>query len=101
MSEEDRLEMVAAEGDGGFNPDDYQSPPHDGAWSDNFIINKAWVDRVTTSWRNIPNSGGLKIRRVTKVIYIKDDATAYMASYKIEQTAFYYDVEVYIAERIS
>ncbi|AOE44537.1 hypothetical protein SEA_JUMBO_26 [Gordonia phage Jumbo] len=44
--------------------EDYEAPPHDGIWPDNFLINKDWVDQnVNYQFTVLPNSGSMSIRR--------------------------------------
>ena len=84
------------------DPDDYDPPPHDGYWPTAFLINPAYVDSLTTSWRTIPNSDGIRARKSVAGLHIRDP-TADVYTFAITASEVVLDdltTPIYIAERI-
>lgn len=83
-------------------PDDYDPPPHDGYWPTTFLINRAYVDSLTTSWRTVPNSDGIRARKSVSGLHLRDPTGA-VYTFTITATDVVLDdltIPVYIAERI-
>ena len=85
------------------DPDDYDPPPHDGYWPTTFfLINRAYVDSLTTSWRTVPNSDGIRARKSVAGLHLRDP-TGVIYTFTITATEVVLDdtnIPIYIAERI-
>lgn len=83
-----------------INPNDFDPPPSDGYWPMRFLVNAEYVDTLTTSWRTIPNSDGIRARRNTAGDLLLRDPDLTVFTFTL--TAATYpepEIPIYICER--
>lgn len=84
------------------DPDSFDLPPHDNNWPTRFLVGD-WVDALTTSWRSIPNSEGIRARRnAWGEFLLRDPDTLDVYTYSLTPAIFAHGEElfpIYIAER--
>lgn len=91
--------------DQGISVDDldtYDPPPGGGYWPTTFLVNRAYVDSLTTSWRTVPNSDGIRARKTSAGLHLRDPTGA-VYTFALTASEVVLDdltTPIYIAERI-